>query len=42
MGSLGPIGIRTVLVQARAWRWTGDKPLHEAKVALISDAYMRN
>ena len=40
--SESPIYNKTALVQAMAWHWTGDKPLHEPKVTQFTDAYMRH
>ena len=33
---------KPALVQAMAWRRTGDKPLPEPKITLFTDAYMRH
>ena len=41
----GPIDNKSALVQVMAWAtWhqTGDKPLHEAKLNLFSDALKRH
>ena len=36
----GPIDIMAALVQIMACRWSGDKPLSEAKMVHFTDAYM--
>ena len=33
---------KTALVQVMAWRRTGDKPLPELMLTLLTDAYMRH
>ena len=38
----GPIDDKAVLVQAMAWRRTGDKPLPEPMINKYTDAYMRH
>ena len=38
----GPIDNRPALVQVRAWRWSGDKPLPEPILTQFTDAYMRH
>ena len=37
-----PIDNKAALVQAMAWRRTGDKPLPESRLAEVTDAYMRH
>ena len=37
-----PIDIKPALVQAMAWRRTGDKPLPEPMLLQFPDAYMRH
>ena len=37
-----PINIKPALVQAMAWRRTGDKPLPEPMLLQFPDAYMRH
>ena len=37
-----PIDNKPVLLQAMAWRRTGDKPLPEPMLAQFADAYMRH
>ena len=32
---VGPINNKSVLIQALAWRWTGDKPLSELAMAIV-------
>ena len=36
----GPIDNKSALVQALAWRRTGDKPLPEPRLTYLTDAYM--
>ena len=38
----GPIDNKAALVQAMAWRRTGDKPLPEPMLTHFTDAYMRH
>ena len=38
----GPVDITSALVQVRAWRRTGDKPLPEPMLDEFIDAYMRH
>ena len=38
----GPIDQKSTLVQAMAWRRTGDKSLPEPMLIQITDAYMRH
>ena len=38
----GPINNNTTLFQIMAWRWTGNKPLSEPMMVMVSDAYMRH
>ena len=40
--SSGPIGDKSVLVQVKAWRRTGDKPLPAPMLTQSTDAYMRH
>ena len=40
--SMSPIYNKSVLVQAMAWRRTGDKPLPESMMTQFIDAYMRH
>ena len=37
-----PIDNKPELVQVMAWRRTGDKPLREAMMTQLSDAYMQH
>ena len=38
----GPIAYKSSLVKVMAWRQIGDKPLHEAMLTQIRDAYIRH
>ena len=38
----GPIDNESALLQAMAWRRTGDKPLPEPTLTQFTDAYMRH
>ena len=40
--SKGPIDNKTALLQVKAWRWSGDKPLPEPMLTQVPDAYMRH
>ena len=35
-----PIDNNPALVEVMAWRWTGDKPLHEPMMTQFTDAYV--
>ena len=39
---MSPIYNKPALVQVRAWRRTGDKPLPEPMLTQFTDAYMRH
>ena len=36
----GPIDDNSALVQVMAWRWTGEKLLHEPMLTQFTDAYI--
>ena len=38
----GLINNKSALIQVKAWRWTGDKPLPESMLNQFIDAYMRH
>ena len=37
-----PIYNKPVLIQAMAWCWTGNKPLHEPMLTQFTDTYMQH
>ena len=37
----GTINDKAALIQVKAWRRTGDKPLTESMITWVTDAYMR-